>query len=124
MSKDDFLGGVMATFREKLVKDAETSLQDHLKTYKQKLENIEKINTENMNKSVEDYHKKRKVLEDKLNQQTNKINEKVNKMITSAASKMDERLTKIDDELLCLLIFTLNLHHLYTFDTTKSFHIT
>eukprot|EP01083_Nonionella_stella_P071344 191570_1 len=103
MSNDSLLSSVMDSFREQLGKEADNALQEYVKTYKSQLCRVQQTNEKEMNTTIANYHQKRKDLSAKLDDKVDKMIIGVEKTISSkiadAASKMDEKIDNIDDEL-------------------------
>ena len=134
-SPEDFVSGFMVKFKDELTQEAEVSLKEYIKKYKEKLNNLQNINEISMIDTIEKYHKKRKELEkqfneklsinhkkrkqiqnqfnDKLNDLISNSNDKLTEMMSNSASKMDKRIANIDHELLCDISYTSFIHITY-----------
>ena len=105
MATDDFMASVMSSFKDKLNEESQDSLKQSLKEYQEKLVKLQVENKKLLNENITVYHEKREKLEDKFNKNVDKLacdtETKINKKISAAASDIDARLAKIDEELLC-----------------------
>eukprot|EP01084_Bolivina_argentea_P115975 206152_1 len=103
MASDDFMTSILSQFKDKLVKESEVSLLQHLKQYKEELGKLGEANKKLFDETMKDYRVKRDKLNNTLTSTVNKMvsnNEtKINKKIADVTNDMETRLAKIDDEL-------------------------
>lgn len=107
---DNFMTSFMNEFQDTLKKEAEESLKEYVKKYKEQLDNIETTNDELMKKAINDYHNQRK-------DHANKMNKLIEDKMAKAKQEFEAKLQKIDDELLCSYIYNYlcNIYHITTF---------
>eukprot|EP01084_Bolivina_argentea_P164722 286344_1 len=103
MASEDLLQTVVSQLKDKITKECESSLEEHLQEYKQQLNQLEDANKTELNKTYSEYSKKRDTLNNTLSTNVNKVvtdvEKNFNDKISVVKTEMEARLAQIDDEL-------------------------